>query len=100
MAGLDRNSACGQPPDHVECRRDLTGSPQCLPQDLDGLLHRGLSQDPGDRQVTLPSPPELLGCPVGIGADIQVVPSIRHAADAPLADQGEKRVVHPHTKQV
>jgi hypothetical protein len=79
LAGLDRDAGRGQCADHLERRRDLGGAPQGLPQDLDGLLERGLAQDP----LTLQPPTDLLGGPLGVGADVQVLAPIALTANAP-----------------
>jgi len=77
---LDRDAARGQCADHLERRRNLGSAPQGLSQDLDGLLEGGLSQDP----LTLQPPTDLLGGPIGVGADVQMLAPIALTANAPL----------------
>jgi hypothetical protein len=97
---LDRDAAHGQCADQLKRRRDLGSAPQGLSQDLDGLLDRGLSQDPGDRPLTLQALTNLLGGPIGVGADVQVLAPIALTTNTPLVDQVQQGVVHPHPKQV
>jgi hypothetical protein len=69
---------------------------QGFPQDLDGLLERGLAQAP----LSLQPLTDLLGGPLGIGADVQVLASVALTANASVVDQVEQGIVHPHPEQV
>lgn len=99
-AGLERNAARGQSVDDLERRRDLASAPKGLSQDLDGLLEGGLSQGPGERPLTRQALTDLLGGPIGVGTDVEVLASIALPANASLVDQLKQGIVHPHPKQV
>lgn len=99
-AGLERNAARSQSANDLARRRDLGSAPRGLSKDLDGLLAGGLSQGPGERPLTLQALTDLVGGPIGVGTDVEVLASIVLPANASLVDQLKQGIVHPHSEQV